>query len=115
MRDNEHIDPNHALDEFRYDRQLKQRIPCSAADTKRFRRLVKDGGTLPDGVVQRKENRDSIPEFYTIYDPPISKDDRMEYILHQHTHLLCSIRNCAVFFVCLSIISIIAWLYALSR
>ena len=74
--------------------------------------MVRDGQPLPAGVYDYKyENAES--EYYTIYTPDISTDELLEMLTYKKLGYLRTIKNCAVYFVVLSVIAICAYLIIL--
>ena len=92
------------LTQYRIDSGLIQRIQCSKEDRKAYKKLLKSGGKLPDGVFQSDED----PEmFYIIYKADLSKDEWNEYLSYRKIQLLKIIKDCAVFFVILTVIAMV--------
>ena len=92
------------LTQFRYDHGLIQQIECSKEDRKAYKELLKNGGKLPDGVF---ESDDDPGYFYTIYKADLSHNELEEYLSYKKIRLLKSIKDCAVFFVVLTVIALI--------
>ena len=110
----EKINPKAELQNLRQEYRLSQRVPCSKEDNKKYAQMVKDGQPLPSGVYDYKyENTES--EYYTIYTPDISADELAELLAYKKLGYLRTIKNCAVYFVVLSVIALCAYLVILSQ
>ena len=108
----EKINPKAELQNLRQEYRLSQRVPCSKEDNKKYAQMVKDGQPLPSGVYDYKyENTES--EYYTIYTPDISADELAELLAYKKLGYLRTIKNCAVYFVVLSVIALCAYLIIL--
>lgn len=105
----EKIDLRDALRSYQYEFDLLQKIPCSKEENKAYEKLVKSGGKLPDGVYAYVYVNDeaSTNEFYTIYEPDLTEEEIRQYLTFKKLSLLKSIKNCMVFFVVLTILSIV--------
>lgn len=98
------------LRQLRFEAGWMQRIPCSTKENKRYRELLRQGGTLPDGVFAYQEEEGDWG-FYTVYVPALSDEEKAEYLrLTQHQYLK-TIRNClliltglAVFGACVAVV-----------
>ena len=111
-KDKEKVNPKAELQSLRQEYRLSQRVPCSKEDNKKYAQMVKDGQPLPCGVYDYKyENTES--EYYTIYTPDISADELAELLAYKKLGYLRTIKNCAVYFVVLSVIAICAYLIIL--
>lgn len=108
----EKINPKAELQSLRQEYRITQRVPCSKEDNKKYAQMVRDGQPLPAGVYDYKyENAES--EYYTIYTPDISTDELLEMLTYKKLGYLRTIKNCAVYFVVLSVIAICAYLIIL--
>lgn len=110
----EKINPKAELQSLRQEYRIAQRVPCSKEDNKKYAQMVKDGQPLPAGVYDYNyENTES--EYYTIYTPDISNDELLEMLTYKKLGYLRTIKNCAVYFVVLSVIALCAYLVILSQ
>lgn len=108
----EKVNPQAELQSLRQEYRLSQRVPCSKEDNKKYAQMVKDGQPLPAGVYDYKyENTES--EYYTIYTPDISADELSELLTYKKLGYLRTIKNCAVYFVVLSVIALCVYLIIL--
>lgn len=113
-KDKEKVNPKAELQNLRQEYRLSQRVPCPKEDNKKYAQMVKDGQPLPAGVYDYKyENTES--EYYTIYTPDISADELAELLTYKKLGYLRTIKNCAVYFVVLSVIALCAYLIILSQ
>lgn len=108
-----------ALRSYRFEFNLLQKVPCSKQENKEYQKLLKDGGTLPEGVYAYvySTGETSTTEFYTVYEPDLTESEKAEYLTYKKLDLLetikdCikTIKGCVVFFTTLAIIGIIAYL-----
>ena len=94
---------------FEFD--LLQKIPCTKQENKEYQKLLKDGGTLPEGVYAYvyDSNETSATEFYTIYETDLTESEIREYLTYKQLSHIKTIKNCVLFFTVLTIISMIAY------
>lgn len=71
----EKINLRNELRLYKFDFDLLQKIPCSKKDNKKYEKLLKDGGVLPEGVfAYGYESGDaSTTEFYTVYEADLTE------------------------------------------
>ena len=102
------IDIKQKLRSYKFDFDLLQKIPCTQEENKAYLDLLKAGQPLPEGVF-RYEYQSGIEsdEFYTVYEPELTADEIAEYLTYKKLHMLRTIKNCAVFFVVLTIVSMV--------
>ena len=111
----EKINLRDELRSYKFEFDLLQKIPCSKEDNKAYKKLLKEGGQLPDGVYAYKyESGTSTEEFYTIYETDLTEQEITEYLTYIKLSLLRTIKNCVMFFTVLTIIGMIAYLLMLS-
>ena len=111
---NEKINPLKELQTLRQEFGLEQKVPCSKEENKRYSQMVKGGAPLPDGVYEY-QYENTTGEYYTIYTPEISADELSELLTYKKLSYLRTIKNCAIYFVTLSIIGLCAYLFILSQ
>ncbi len=109
----EKIDLREKLQSYKFEFDLLQKIPCSKQENKEYRKLLKEGGVLPDGVFAYVYNDGdtSTGEFYTIYKADLTEEEIAEYLTYKKLSLLKTIKNCAVFFTALTIIGMLAYFF----
>ena len=101
------IDIRQELRSYKYEFDLLQKIPCTPAENKAYLELLKSGQSLPEGVFRYMYENTELDEFYTIYQPELTADEIAEYLTYKKLHMLRTIKNCAVFFVVLTIVSMV--------
>lgn len=102
------------LKSYKFDFNLLQQIPCSDSDNKMYKKMLKDGQQLPKGVFHYKNAAGvEINEFYTIYEPDLTQDEINEYLTYKKLSFIKTIKNCAVFFTTLTVISLIIYVVML--
>ncbi|MBO5023683.1 MAG: hypothetical protein J6D11_05185 [Clostridia bacterium] len=96
------------LRSYKFEFDVLQKIPCSVKENKEYRKILKDGGQLPEGVYPYigADGTDT-SDFYTICESNLSKDEMDEYLTYRKLKFLKTIKNCVVFFMVLQIITII--------
>ena len=91
---------------YKFDFDLLQKIPCSKKDNKKYEKLLKDGGVLPEGVfAYGYETGDaSTTEFYTVYEADLTEAEIVEYLTYKKLSILRTIQNCILVLTVSSII-----------
>ena len=104
------------LHSYKFEFDVLQKIPCSAKENKEYKKILKDGGALPEGIYPYilTDGTASDSDFYTIYENGLSKDEMDEYLKYRKLKLLKTIKNCIVFFMVLQILSIVTAVIMLS-
>lgn len=95
---------------FAFD--LFQKIPCTKQENKEYQKLLKDSGTLPEGVYAYvyDTGETSTTEFYTIHETDLTESEIREYLTYKQLSLIRTIKNCVMFFTVLTIIGMIAYI-----
>lgn len=104
----EKIDLRAELREHKYEFDLLQKIPCTKEENQKYRKLVREKQSLPEGVYADCDYDVSLMEFYTIYEPDLSAAEIQEYLTYKQLSLIRTIKNCVVFFTVLTVIGLIA-------
>jgi len=93
---------------LKFEFDLLQKSPCSKEENKMYKKLLKEGGCLPEGVFAYiYDNGDiSTTEFYTIYEPDLTEAEIAEYLTYKKLSLIKTIKNCVMFFTILAIIGL---------
>ena len=102
----EKINLRNELRLYKFDFDLRQKIPCSKKDNKKYEKLLKDGGVLPEGVfAYGYETGDaSTTEFYTVYEADLTEAEIVEYLTYKKLSMLRTIQNCILVLTVSSII-----------
>ena len=109
------IDLKEDLRDIYFDVNLLQKIDCSKEDNKKYKQMLKNGETLPNGVFEYKYGLDNegTGAFYTIHKPELTPEERLEYITFKQLKMLNTIKNCVVFFTTLTVISMVITFFTL--
>ena len=108
------INPQEELQNLRREYGIAQGLFCPQKDTEKYAQMVKGGIPLPDGIYEYKGGTTE-KRFYTVCAPEISADEIAELLAYKRLGYLRTIKNCAVYFVTLSVIGICAYLIILSQ
>lgn len=97
------------LNSYKYEFDLMQKVECSKEDCKKYKEMVENNQTLPEGVYRYTyENGEVSPDlFYTIYKPDLTDAEISEFLTYKQLGFIKTIKNCVVFFTVLTIISLI--------
>ena len=81
---------------YKFDFDLLQKIPCSKQENKKYQKLLKEGGVLPEGVFAYGYGTDdeSTTEFYTVYETDLTESEIAEYLTYRKLSMLRTIQNC---------------------
>ena len=93
---------------FKFD--LMQRVSCTEDESKEYRQLLADGGTLPKDVYSYVDVTTSMTMFYRVYEAELTEAEKSEYIAYKQLGYLKTIKNCCVFFTTITLIGMIAYL-----
>ena len=109
----EKIDLRNELRLYKFDFDLLQKIPCSKKDNKKYEKLLKDGGVLPEGVfAYGYETGDaSTTEFYTVYEADLTEAEIVEYLTYKKLSMLRTIQNCILVLTVSSIIYMVVSIF----
>ena len=104
------------LRSYRFTFDLVQKIPCTKQENTQYAKLVKEGGTLPEGVFPYEYDSGDVSntEFYTIYEPDLTQEEKEEYLVYKKLTYLKTIKNCMVFFVVLTVLGILFSFFVLN-
>ena len=109
----EKINLRNELRLYKFDFDLLQKIPCSKKDNKKYEKLLKDGGVLPEGVfAYGYETGDaSTTEFYTVYEADLTEAEIVEYLTYKKLSMLKTIQNCILVLTVSSIIYMVVSIF----
>ncbi len=109
----EKINLRNELRLYKFDFDLLQKIPCSKKDNKKYEKLLKDGGVLPEGVfAYGYETGDaSTTEFYTVYEADLTEAEIVEYLTYKKLSMLRTIQNCILVLTVSSIIYMVVSIF----
>lgn len=98
---------------LKFEFDLLQKVPCSKQKNKEYEKLVKGGGSLPEGVYAYvyDSGENSATEFYTIYETDLTESEIKEYLTYKQLRFIKTMKNCVLFFTILTIIGIVAILF----
>ena len=93
---------------YKFDFDLLQKIPCSKQENRKYQKLLKEGGVLPEGVfAYGHETGDaSTTEFYTVYETDLTESEIAEYLTYQKLSMLRTIKN----YIMVLTVSFIIWM-----
>ena len=104
------VDLKAELRNLYFETLFLQKIDCSKEDNKKYKQLLKNNEPLPNGVYEYKSDvnpNEGTGAFYTIYQPKLTQEEKLEYIAFKQLKMITIIKNCIVFFTVLTVISII--------
>ena len=109
----EKINLREELRTHKFEFDLLQKIPCTKQENKEYQQLLKDGGTLPEGIFAYvyDTGETSTSDFYTIYETDLSESEIREYLTYKKLSLIKTIKNCVLFFTILTIIGMVAYFF----
>ena len=109
----EKINLRNELRLYKFDFDLLQKIPCSKKDNKKYEKLLKDGGVLPEGVFAYgyETGDSSTTEFYTVYEADLTEAEIVEYLTYKKLSILRTIQNCILVLTVSSIIYMVVSIF----
>ena len=97
---------------YKFDLGLLQKISCSTEENKAYKKLIKDGKSLPEGIHQYETDRgQGMGEFYTIYEPDLTEQKINEYLTYKKLKILNTIKNCALSLTVITIVLLIVLVF----
>ena len=107
----EKINLRDELRAHKFEFDLLQKIPRTKQENTEYQQLLKNGGTLPEGIFAYvyDTGETSTSEFYTIYETDLSESEIREYLTYKQLSLIKTIKNCILFFTVLTIIGMVAY------
>ena len=106
------VDLREELRQYRDEFNVVQEIACTKEEIAEFKKILKEGGELPEDVHARicydVDGEEMGKEYYRIYTPDLTEQEMQEYLTLKRLSLLKTIKNCVVFFTVLAIIGLSA-------
>lgn len=106
------VDLREELRQYRDEFNVVQEIACTKEEIAEFKKILKEGGELPEDVRVRicydVDGEEMGKEYYRIYTPDLTEQEMQEYLTLKRLSLLKTIKNCVVFFTVLAIIGLSA-------
>lgn len=86
------------LRSYKIDFGVLCKTPCSKEETKEYKQILKEGGSLPEGVFAVEYLNGSLPdEFYTVTPAGLDDAEIKEYLMYKKLSMLKTVKNCLVF------------------
>ena len=91
---------------------LIRQNPCTEKENKVCQKILKSGGSLPEGIYPYVYEGGEVSEtdFCTISEPDLTEAEIREYLTYKQLHMIKTIKNCVLFFTVLTVLSVIAYL-----
>ena len=85
---------------------MLQKIPCTKQENKKYQKLLKEGGVLPEGVFAYSQGTDDVSttECDTVYETDLTDSEIAEYLTYRKLSMLRTIQNCILVLTISSII-----------
>ena len=98
---------------YKFDFDLLQKIPCTKQENKKYQKLLKEGGVLPEGVFAYGHGTDDVSttEFYTVYETDLTDSEITEYLTYRKLGMLRTIQNCILVLTISSIIYMVVSIF----
>ena len=98
---------------YKFDFDLLQKIPCTKQENKKYQKLLKEGGVLPEGVFAYGHGTDDVSttEFYTVYETDLTESEIAEYLTYRKLGMLRIIQNCILVLTISSIIYMVVSIF----
>ena len=95
------------LMDLKIESEILNKTYCSPEQNKMFEELLNAGQPLPSGIYLciKEDGEPSVKYFCEISDSGLTQGELMEYIALKQLKMVKTIKNCAVYFTALSIIS----------
>ena len=96
------------LKAYKIEFELLQKIPCSTQENEEYRKILENGGVLPEGDFSYYDGGETpTSSFYKIYETDLTESEIAEYLTYKKLSLIKTIKSCVVFFTVLTVIGII--------
>lgn len=95
---NDKNDLRKILRSYKIDFGVLCKTPCSKEDSAKYKQILKEGGSLPEGVYAVEYLNGSLPdEFYTVTPAGLEDAEIKEYLMYKKLSMLKTVKNCLVF------------------
>ena len=101
---NEKIDLREELRAHKFEFGVLKSVPCTKQENIEYAKLLKDGGSLPEGVYAYDYD---LTAFYTVCGTDLTEDEIREYLTYKQLGFIRTIKNCAVYFTAVSVIGLV--------
>lgn len=92
-----------------FDLGILEKELCTSQENKEYRKMQKDNIPLPDGIYKSPETY----QYYRVKETDLTEEEIDRLLRYRRTLYLRSIKNSMIFFVALSVISVICLLLLL--
>ena len=87
-----------SLRSYKIDFGILKKISCSKEETKEYKKILKEGGSLPEGIFAVEYLNGADPdEFYTVSPADLTDAEINEYLMYKKLSMLKTVKNCLVF------------------
>ena len=102
------------LKDYKFEFEIRQRIPCSKQENEEYQKTLNEGGTLPEGVyAYLLNNGERSCEFYTVYETDMDESEIKEYLSYKQLKYIKTIKNCVLLLSVLTVIFLFMYLLVL--
>jgi len=97
------------LQRYRCEHGLAKKEDCSLEENSKLKKMIKDGSSLPNEVVQYVGSAgEPVGLFYRMHKADLTEKEIGEYIAFKQLDTLNTIKSCLMFFVVMSLVSVVA-------
>ena len=93
----------HLLTQYKYDCHLLERVPCTKEETKEYYEMLKSGQSIPEGIYRDTDST----ALFRVKEVDLTEKETREYLMLEQLKQLRNIKKCMIFFVVLTVISLI--------
>lgn len=94
--------------ETRIKNGLATEVRCSEQESKEYKKILMETGSLPEGIYERTEEDGTYSYYYYSNKYDISPEEMNELLLNLQLKSINTIKVCVVFFTIIAIISLLA-------
>lgn len=96
------------LEDYRVEYGFIKEEWCTYEENQKYEQILKEGGTLPDGVKPSYyEDGERSGMYYTVHEEKLTDTERLEYLSYKKLSLLRSIKALAIILLVIGILSLI--------